>query len=643
MQATLVRSPRGGRTRSPLRLALVVAAGAGTAAVGCAEPRQPPPRRLEVLRVSPWGVGDAADSVAELFLNQEVTVRFSLPLDRLSISEDTVRISDGRGHRVKGSLRTSSHAVTFVPVAPLTPTLDDGSFAPGLAYRLDVVGFPRANAVRAADGQVLERSIVRLFRAVDADRKPSPLLRLEISPLGFALDGGSLGMAAGSRILRLYFHEPPVPTSVTPRAFKVYRSNPSGRGGFEELGPRAVRLRALAGVFGHLPAWTVELEFERAPMPEPGYLCVELVADDADMLRDAIGRPPRLLAAKEDSQLELSDVVGLPLVVTVHSGERVPLVRVNFALGAAFQDVSPGAVKFEVRDGRAVPLVRGAAGSGALGVFAPRGHMELLPGRPFDRGDGVLVRAENGVFDFAGVFIPRGTVVRVVAGADPVEIRACGSIRIEGDLVLVGTRLGQWSAEASDVALPALVDGSGSVLLAAGDILMLGQIRHEAVVGARPAGSPLTLVCGGGMVLGGRLPLRTVLATEPGGHVAGAAQGSPIRVTVASLSKPLPPGPPLAAAAVTEWLRLPARRMDAVEVELGGADGVEVEVQVAVGDPSNPARALDDQAMLHAPVRVPLVAPLSLPPAGFVRFFLRGTVKAGEKLPSLASISLVDA
>ena len=62
----------------------------------------------------------------------------------------------------------------------------DGSFKPGARYCLEIAGFPRAGAVRAEDGDVLEQGLVRWFDVVGADQAPSPLLHSPSSPFGLA-------------------------------------------------------------------------------------------------------------------------------------------------------------------------------------------------------------------------------------------------------------------------------------------------------------------------------------------------------------------------------------------------------------------------------------------------------------------------
>ncbi|MEM7198809.1 MAG: Ig-like domain-containing protein [Planctomycetota bacterium] len=623
------------RPQSRRVLTLALLAGLGGA---CQRPGEAvEPAAFAVVRVEPAGA--LAGEPTTLLLNQEITVRFSHAVDRTSITRDTLCITDAAGRRIDGQLRTGSHSVTFVPRPPLAPSLDDGSFRPGAEVRLEVIGFPRANGVRDLRGRVLDGSVTRRFRAVPAEAKPA-LLRSSSSPFGFALDQGSLRMATDSHVLRLDFHESPLPSTVTPEAFevRVFRA-----GAITPVAVETARLTTRARAYEHLPGWSIELEFAEPPLREPGVFAVKLVDDPAVMLRDPSGAPPRLLTLTEDRQVRISDMVGLPLWVRVYPGERVPLLREDFDLGLTFGAVSPGAVKFECVDGRAVPQVRTEAGAGTLGVFAPRQSMDLAPGQPFDRGDGVLVRASGRSFDFLGVFIPRGVTVRVRGQeAGPLVIRACGSVRIEGTLLLDATPVGHWNESAADPAVDVLLDASGVAILAGGDILIPGQIRHQPAAGGASGGSPLSLIAGGGLMLNGRLPPATILATEPSGRVAGAVQGDPIRVAIAPMRRRVAAGLALETAAVTPWLPLPSGAGEALDVVLGGVrGGLAVEVQAAPADPRQPALpALD---LVEAPRRLPLRSPLAVPPAGFVRFFLSARLRPGEALPSLDSITVLAA
>ena len=284
----------------------------------------------------------------------------------MSITEDTVRMTDAQGHRVKGALRVHSHSVSFVPVEPLVPSLDDGSFRPDQEYVLEVVGFPHANAVRSAEGDVLDRTVAERFRAVSADARPSPLLHSQTSPFGFALDD-RMQMAADSRTLALYFHESPMPTTVTTRAFKLHRLVD---GSYEQFAPSSVKLHRLPRSYSGLPGWMIELRLDRSP---GSYLCVEFSDEPEDALRDNTGGLPRRLAQSPQGMVEIVELVGQRVIVPVSQGMRVPLIQQDFSGPVRFHPARSGVASFEVDAGVAAPQVRVGAGSGRLGEFHPRG------------------------------------------------------------------------------------------------------------------------------------------------------------------------------------------------------------------------------------------------------------------------------
>ena len=90
---------------------------------------------------------------------------------------------------------------------------------------MEVAGFPRANALRALDGRVLEKTVVRELRTVAADGGDgvaSPFLP-EGTQHPFVLRHEFLKMAADSASLQLSFSRPLLPHAVTAEAFEVYR------------------------------------------------------------------------------------------------------------------------------------------------------------------------------------------------------------------------------------------------------------------------------------------------------------------------------------------------------------------------------------------------------------------------------------
>jgi hypothetical protein len=289
------------------------------------------------------------------------------------------------------------------------------------------------------------------------------------------------------------------------------------------------------------------------------------------------------------------------------------LIREDFDRAAVGFTPLPGSLGFEAR-GRAVPQVRLFAGTGRLGIFAPQRNTALHPGQPFDRGDGVLVASDGTVFDFLEVDIPQGVTVTLHhAGGMSGQLRAAGAMRIQGELVLEGTPLGSPIGNGADL--------------------------HPA--GAALPGSPLTLMCGGELWLrGSRLPLHTAVVTEAGRSPAGESAADLDVAVVTPTTPELALGVVLPAQAATQWYPLPLTRYGQVQVEAIDVSGdVEVQVQVAPADPAHPGRPNPD--VLHAPVRLPLTAPLSIPPGGFLRFVLRCSARGGAPLPSVGALVVI--
>jgi len=619
-------------------LVAAVATGvASTLASGCDRGAATTARTFSVSRIVP-ALEQRDGSLAELYLNQEIAIRFSRPVDRLSITRQTVVVTDSQGQRVPGDRRITAQTVTFVPHSPLTATLDDGSFHPGQEYRIEVAGFPRPNAVRSAAGEVLAGTVVRRFRAVGLSAEPSPLLRSDPSPFGFALDSGFLGMAAGSRVLRLYFHEQPLPSTVTPEAFRLYSASDSGE--YVVRKPTRTRLKVVSRpAAARLPKWLVALEFATPPAAEPQFVGMELVDDPATMLRDVTGKPPQMLTISDDGAVELAPLAGEKFTVEVFPDDRVPLLRETFSGNVAFQARRPGAVGFEVRGGKAQAQVRVAGGTGRLGVFAPQASIVLEPGVPFDRGDGVMVSSDGPRFDFLGVYIPSGVTVSVRSpGGERVEIRTVGSVRIEGVLELVDTPSQSGFEPAANVPVAALTAAAGTAGISGGDILVFGQIRHRWTSPVPSVGSSLALIAGGVLWVSGGVPPQTILASEPETPLAGVLHADALQATVVGMQRDLPPGVEVMAEAVTGWLPLRPSVDGTVEVlAIGASPGLHVEVQLASSDPSDPGRPNPREPLL-VPVSVPTSAQLHVPSNGLVRFFLSGKVVSGQPLPSLDGV-----
>ena len=191
--------------------------------------KEPAVERFAVIRDSLASApADESGSARRVFLNEEIRIYFEGQVDPLSVTPDTVRLRDVLdGRLVRGRLMVATRSVTFVPVPPCNPELDDGSLKPGRRYRLEVTGFPSTNAVRSTTGRVLARSHTREFATVDRDRSPSPFLPVGVGDPRCSRFEMTFfePIAAEIGALRLYFNVPPVPGSVRPEAFHLRRLN----------------------------------------------------------------------------------------------------------------------------------------------------------------------------------------------------------------------------------------------------------------------------------------------------------------------------------------------------------------------------------------------------------------------------------
>lgn len=113
--------------------------------------------------------------VSAVALNEPLVIRFSAPVDPLSLHPGSLAIETVDGVPALGSLRAVGRRVQFTPRSVLAADLQDGGYRPGAEYRVLVSGFPDLAALRSTDGRVLARSVRFGFRAADHD-DPSAFL-----------------------------------------------------------------------------------------------------------------------------------------------------------------------------------------------------------------------------------------------------------------------------------------------------------------------------------------------------------------------------------------------------------------------------------------------------------------------------------
>lgn len=104
-----------------------------------------------------------------MLLNEPLVVHFSQNLDPRSITQRTVRVVDERGNEVDGALEVVGRRLSFEPALPIDRALATGSFRAGSAYTLELLGFPRVDALRGRDGAPLSRTFRARFSTADAE------------------------------------------------------------------------------------------------------------------------------------------------------------------------------------------------------------------------------------------------------------------------------------------------------------------------------------------------------------------------------------------------------------------------------------------------------------------------------------------
>ncbi len=557
-----------------------------------------------------------------VFLNQDVTVYFSDDLDGMSVSEDTFRIVDENGNRVPGVLRPGTRSVTFEVIPPVKATLDDGSFAPDRAYRLEIAGMPLWNAIRSKSGARLSRGLGLDFRTVPAD--PSgDVFNTPFLPEGQLTDSfewfepygrSTLHVAAETGRLLLHFNLPILPSSVTPNAVQVN----SLLGGEREVAqPKSVRILPSRSPDTSHYGSTLELRFEPGAL-DPTALHFVIFAEK-DGLLDYSGRP---LQTRPE-----------PIQVRVVAGDRERILDLPGSTSWGPLSDVPGAVPFAQTGSRIEPLARLEAGDGRLGSFRPRKSTTIRLRRSFDRGDGRRVEG-SGDFHFSDIDIPEGVEVRVESST-PITIRSAGSVRIRGRLVLATPLVETSWSHGDRIGFASLLRASGCALIAGGAVRVDGTVEHAR---GDEAGSPFSVLCGGDLVVRGRLPAETVLGVDPARRIVGALE-SPVRVEC-PMTPGLTRGAEFAAESWTAWTRLPPGHPTTADIELVDPRGaLDVVAQVAPPHSVDPSRP--DLAAHRVSQPTPVGEAVELVPGSFVRFRVQAFVCAGQPLPSLGGIRLL--
>lgn len=581
------------------------------------------PEWLRVERVDPRSRGADAPVLA---LNQSITVYFDAAIDPLSVTSESFRVADHAGRGVDGTLDIGTRSIRFRPFAPRTQDLDDGSFRPGESYRLELGGMPSSSALRSRAGRPLDRPLAFSFTVARTPAElglPTLFLPVGIGDEPFAVELDELTaprIAVDARRFTVRLSLPPLPSSLRPEAFQLWRLLPGA------AVPERVAIARVAAVVpdevrSGSTSTQLEVELPAEAKLRPGdllYLAFE--TGDAGLL-DYRGRPLEALPA--------------PIPVKVDEGDRARVLDLDLR-ELRFASIHDDALGFELRDGRIVARARVEAGTGRAGMLR-------VPASLLVDGDSTWhhpvfgeLPASGAGLEFTALDVPAGSELRLRPGSGSLVIRVCGDVRIAGRIVLEGSaRDLPWRAGPSP-DVDQLARSSGVCLILGGDFV----VEASAAIVAEPdaSGSPLTVVAGGEARVAGRMPPRVAFALDPAARIRGSVE-SPI-VLLARLTPGLPTGTRLAAAAASAWLPLPVANGDEIDVSLEDPRGaLRGELQVAPPDVLRPDQPSVDAERWVAPLRLPLRQPLRVPRGAWFRVLLEAEVD-GTEVPSLGGLAV---
>ena len=261
----------------------------------------PEPLRLEGVR---------PEQREGVFLNEELVLHFSEPLDPASVTAASVGIrpvsADGRpsGPPARGRFTATGRALVFTPEPVLAFDLSDGGYLPGASYAIELAGFPRPDGLRAKDGAPLAASARIDFTVVELEGR---------EPLGgFAFEDPVPGrglpvllrteVVAPGEPIELEGGEPLDPSTLYAADF-VLRAGPRVR---SELGPPIpLRVRLVDNRDRQRGAGTALIHVLPMERLEPGETYQLIVDERLLRLRDQGGHRVLVRNARGRAKLEV--------------------------------------------------------------------------------------------------------------------------------------------------------------------------------------------------------------------------------------------------------------------------------------------------------------------------------------------------
>jgi hypothetical protein len=490
-----------------------------------------------------------------VLLNEPLVVYFSEPLDRSTVTHDSVRITDADGQRARGRLEVEGESLRFVPDPVYARDLSDGGFRPATTYTVELSGFPDPAGLRSADGAPLARSLTWSFRTVVVGDPQVAVLFEDATPE----HGGALTLAVGTVVegqpLYLRSAEPLDPSTLDDAEFLF----------LPERGGEAVRAHARLVPRTSLPpelqtagrgtAWLQLLPLD-APLGPGIYL---LDAPELE-LRDYGGNPVWIAGlAVERKFTVVAAVAGLP---GRYSESFLDTARRSPVPPPPLGGPEPDGTAHWGKDGAVRIRFPRAAGDGSAGAVELAGATQRGAARELrkdvratrltlaDEAECALAAEGLVVLRAQGLLRIGGRLVRG-AGDAPSDTTAGGDGGAPSLLASFdGGTLSGWLARA------AAEDPAWTVLIAGGDLVVDGMLE---------VGTPLLLVAGGVVRISGSVAAScegcaVAILGEGGGRWPNAERAdlvldeplsnplaAPLRLAV--MSGPIPP-----RGKVARWL-----------------------------------------------------------------------------------------
>jgi hypothetical protein len=531
-------------------------------------------------------------------LNERLYFWFTAPVDPASVTSRSIAVRADDGSEARGRFETGGNQVTFTPDPVLARTLDDGGLRPGVRYRVEIAGFPRPDALRSIEGEILSPGARYEFRTVapaegvlafeDVSPLKGPQVLVPLPPDRLTIRGGGP--------VRFALDEPLRPDSVTEESVRL-----QAYGTRAGAGPVPVRTRVR--LLENDPSAVVEVE----PLdPVEGRPGAAYLVDLAETLRDFGGnpRPPQQRAFIVEFDLEGSE------------GEQV--LDWDFATIAEREENDVGEDGWAAWTGDGIveariPALAGKGENGPLVVEEPR---LLVAGEIPSPGDPTPPLRD---FSFTEIVLrPEGELR--IEGEGLVVLRSASVVHVEGRVQRFGpgpAGAGFTPFRAPERALEGLAEEGGTALalVSAGNLVVEGDLFSEGT---------LLLVAGGRVVVetGASVRADRILVSGSGPPLLrGEVHPEPERIEapqpVARYALPRP----LVYSCSSRWHPLGGKEVLRATV-VGG--GVEVRFHGARARDDAPTRP--DPATDSGPVEDPAL----LSGSSFVRLAIRIRLASGE-------------